>query len=889
MVVVGKRKTTLRHLAARCVVLGDKQVGKSAAIVRFTTGRFIQEYSGSTNDWLYRHSLGFDAKKNATTSLELLEQKDIQFCSSSNFFATSTNTTNNNNNNNTNHQSLASRVALDQQIDNELHEKQQLLKKLHWADAYIVIYAVNDISTFNKAIKYLNLIANTINSPSDNHKRQQNGATSSGSSGTGSSQASQHGSNSNGNCSNSSSVSSNLNNLGSITSSGGNKLLNRLSPSYHSQHSHSNSTGSIYNGCTNKIISPINLHSGNRSGSVFCSCNPTPNGNIKRPILLLANKSDLGRTGRQVSAADGRLLAIRHQSMFAEVSVAESHKLIENVVNSLIEQIDPACLHVDYYMSQQNQSEIHSNNNNNNNHHQRIVQDSFQPKLVQWIPTLELALNQTNIGLMAPVWGNIVKSQVIGSNVAQSSCVKVSASKTKALESDVRLITPLGSSKVKTSVDAKGPLPKPMKAGAVLGSSLDRTEAKSLTLQKPINNRYENLKSSFRRASMAIVSSRALAKGSQVAKVLRESDIKSNKVCAIPASVVTIPHPQITPELEVIAPKAQVVQSLSAKKTDEMNSKGARKLSSSTTGCSKPANWFKNHIKGLHRAANSASCSDEKLNTTPAASTTSVVSQAGEKVKRPLLRYKNRRKTVAFEQIGQEVGIVNPSSIEIVSKPATIEYLPPTDNVGIQALEMLEKRRSEGSSRSSGSYNSIGCSSGRSSSSLSTTDPYFSALFVLWNAERTPSSVGSVCSSNYSGQSPSQIKVLKRANSKSTLSRTSTSGESYEDSADELTTKTDTKSSIAREQSATQLDYPPAARLAFPDNKKRNHLVKSVQSTLTNLAKSSNVSTLAAKRSFCNALFPKHPATNAIVVSTKPLLEQAKIETIQARPACFCN
>lgn len=813
MVVVSKRKATLEHLTARCVVLGDKQVGKSASIVRYTTGRFIQEYSESTNDWLYRHSLGFDPKRNAVITLELLEQKDIQFCSSSNFFASSksnnnynNNKINNNNNNNNNqqqqhqqalqlNQSLAYRVALDQQIDNEFYEKQQLLNKLHWADAYVVLYAVNDVNTFNKAIKYLNLIANIINSPSDNNKTQQSSG-SSGGSGTSSS-------NSNGlmggNTSNSSSIGSNLNDLGV---SGG-KLLNKLFPSiqnHHNSNSPSNGTGSISSSC-NKIMSPLNSHHNMLGGNVFCNCN-TSNGNFKRPILLLANKSDLGRTGRQVSISDGRLLAMRHQSMFAEVSIAESNKLIEGVISNLIEQIDPTCYHIDRINQQQQQ--ILTGN--------QFGYDEIKmkaPKITQWLPNFELTtLNQTNQNSLVtgPVRANVVKSLAIGTNAIQGGCITAS----KAIESDVRSITPLAL-KAK-SVETKGSFVKPMMARTILSYG-EKPEIQEVKLavkrqstQKPISNRYENLKSSFRRASMAIVSSKALAKGSQVAKVLKESDIRMTKVNPIPVAI----HPISNIAKQMVRSSANSIPEtfectpIVAKENKKISDISRDKLEKQAPN-SISANWFKNHIKGLSRidraTSSYSSSSDPKLNCTPPVSGTNITGGPlmSERLKRPLLKYKNRRKTVAFEQIGQ---VSENLKIGTISKPATIECLPPIDSSpsGNEASKLLKKRKSD-ESRGSESCSSIQCSSGRSSSSLSATDPYYSALFVLRNNERAPSSADSVSSSNYSNNN--QVKLSNnRRNSKSTLSHASTSGGSYEDSGDELSPlpKSDSKSSIINKE-----------------------------------------------------------------------------------------
>lgn len=915
MVVVSKRKATLEHLTTRCVVLGDKQVGKSASIVRYTTGRFIQEYSKSTNDWLYRHSLGLDPKRNAMITLELLEQKDIQFCSSSKFFTSlkddNSNKINNNNCKNQqkppqSYQSLACRVALDQQIDNEYHEKQQLLYKLHWADAYIVIYSVNDISTFNKAIKYLNLIANTINSPSDNNKTQQcSGASSASSNGL------------IGSISNSSSIGCNSNDPGA---SGG-KLLNKLFPSiqnHHNSNSSSSSTGSISSSC-NKIISPLNSHH-NLLGNVFCNCNAN-NGNIKRPILLLANKSDLGRSGRQVSISDGRLLAMRHQSMFAEVSIAESSKLIKSVVSNLIEQIDPICFHIDH-MSQQQQQQ-HQDQILAGNPLYREGIKLKAAKITQWLPNFEIiTLNQPNQNSVVtiPIRGSIVKSQ--------------------AIESDVRSITPLAS-KTK-SVGSKGSLIKPLKACTILssvekpGMQKDKSGCVSgQSYRKPISSRYENLKSSFRRASMAIVSSKALAKGSQVAKVLKENDIKLTKVNPTAAGALDTVY-KIRSSTNSI-PETFECSPIVSKESRSSLEIARNKFEQPTNNCrDASSNWFKNHIKGLSRidpvSHNSCSISDPKLDHGRATFTSS--SSIGgpltsDRVRKPLLKYKNRRKTVAFEEISGQLS--ENSKIGIINKPTTIEYLPPIDtscpNNNNGPSKLLKKGSDE--SRGGESYSSFQCSSGRSSASLSATDPYYSTLYVLWNNERASSSAGSVSSSNCSNNNLIKVSYDRRS-SKSTLSRASTSGGSYEDSGDDDLNpfpKSESKlSTVNKEQQLSsnflldsfESEMMPTVATTFhilPQNsiKKRCQLVKSVQSTLTNLSKSSNVSAQAAKRSFCNVLFSKHssqalppPSSSPPPLTTstrapngtaifqvepiRPIMHLAKTENIRILPIVgYCN
>lgn len=824
--VVSRRKAALRSLTARLLVLGDKQVGKSASIVRYTTGRYIEEYSQSTTDWLYRHSLGFNAKQNSTTSVELLEQKDIHFSNSSNFFASLTSLTNCHNNdsnsnsietNNNNRmkncsvknsssfyqqQALASRVALDQQIDNEMHEKQQMLNKLRWANAYIVIYAINDISTFNKAIKYLNLIANNINSPLDNHRISRSTTTNSTSSFNNSASSSS--------CSNISSNS--INNNFTIQASNSNGLFNRLSPSSSHQ-----ATGKL---------SPNHLNSS-------CSNNNLGNNNAaKRPILLIGNKRDLEKGGaRQVSSIDGRMLAMRHQAMFAEVSIAESNKLIESTLDCFIDQIDSNGMHVDHLSPKRQQ--------------QLLLDIETQPKLVQWCPTVELLFSQANLPASSPVWATLVKSQAIGASIAQSNRI-VSTRQ----ETDVRLIKPIGlvSKSVETKVAMKPLLAtcntlskRPastsleLSGSALIKSPITANKIISTPNQKLVNsNRYENLKSSFRRASMAIVSGKTLARS-----LTRTSSKQSEK--------------------EPDEKKGGEVRNSFDSVSEPLVERNNRKVSTNSA----PSSWIRSHIRLSRQESQKpvvASSSDPKLSS-------SGELLVAERFKKPLFKYKSRTQTAVFERIVDEDSYNDVENANKEPEQTSVE-----DRRKLSDVKLTQEGRANSSG--SGSYNSTRCSSGRSSSSLSNADTSYGSLFFLCNSERVPSISGSasVCSSNYSGTNNQQVKRLDRCNSRSTLSRTSTSGGSGEEtSGDEMLTDSNMtiNSRVFHKASSRGVDscrqtLPPMVTNAKSNNVKRRHqLVRSVQGTLTNLTRSSNV---AAKKSFCSALF-KH----SIIDATAPV------------------
>lgn len=145
-------------------------------------------------DWIYKQPIAYDAKKNMTTSVELQEQT-LQY--------------------------------YDNYDDSSSNANAVLRAKMLWADAFIVIYAINDRNSFDRAKYYLKFINNTMN------------------------------------------------------------LNEQLTET---------STKTCYNDATMQLLTQI-----------------------KRPILLLANKSDLSRDGRQVLSFEGHSLAALHRCLFSEV------------------------------------------------------------------------------------------------------------------------------------------------------------------------------------------------------------------------------------------------------------------------------------------------------------------------------------------------------------------------------------------------------------------------------------------------------------------------------------------------------------------------------------------------------------------------------------------
>lgn len=99
--------------AAHLLIMGDKQVGKSASIVKFTTGRFIHNYSRTNRDWLYKRHL-----EHCSISVELLELEDAQPLPGSSQPATR-------------------------------------VRKYEWAHAFVIIYSITSRSSFARAREYL--------------------------------------------------------------------------------------------------------------------------------------------------------------------------------------------------------------------------------------------------------------------------------------------------------------------------------------------------------------------------------------------------------------------------------------------------------------------------------------------------------------------------------------------------------------------------------------------------------------------------------------------------------------------------------------------------------------------------------------------------------------
>lgn len=612
-------------VAARLLWLGDKQVGKSAAIVRYTTGRFIQEYSsgGSSNDWLYYYKLpatsGAAKQQPMSASLvELLEQKDIQFSNSGNFFESTTTESQ------TAHRqtaiggggemvqdagrSLSSRVALDQLIDQELHEKQQMLERLRWADAYIVMYSISDIQSFQKAIKYLNLIANNINSPSG-------GATGA---------AEQHNGSGSG---------------GSSSSSSGCGVRNSP-PATQTMHSQQ-------------------------------AC--------KRPILLLGNKRDLERgAARQVQALDGRHLAIRHQSMFAEVSVAQTGRQLEQLLSGLLELIEAAPVGSQRRNSPTNLEHLITSCTQQQQQLGGQRKSSY-PLMGLWRTrrnSSEPHQSRSQLQYTMPARAILVKSQPVCARPALvQSC--------RLLVSGVGAREPNGArGNLNAAAAASSTIHSPTTSAGVSASCSEVTKLKGsleatvgrpplsqyrnlkATNVMPLKSssgagRYEHFKSSFRKASMAIVGGRALNSSAGSGQVNKKGPPGSaaDELPSIGADN-SAPEEAAAPLIAGGRQRNLLVNQPASSSSTSSSSQIS--MASSGGGGSGSANWLRQHIR-LNRAGkvvSSLSSSSElaadgsaSAATPPAGTPISTGETLSERIKRPLLKYKNRRKTVAFEQI----------------------------------------------------------------------------------------------------------------------------------------------------------------------------------------------------------------------------------------------
>lgn len=708
VVASSRRRSTVNSLTARVLVLGDKHVGKSASIVRYTTGRFIQEYSSWTNDWLYRHSLGFDEKRNAFVTIEILEQRDIQLNNKNGSTSSSQNQLDT--------LSLSERVALDQ----ENSGKSEILNRVLWADAFVVMYAINDIDSYNKAMKYLNLITSNSNKSLEQSRSASE---------------------------------------------------NRLTPPTPQKHKlPSNSISSVQG-------------------------NP-----IRRPILLLANKSDLELTGRRVSRNDGLQLANKYKTLFNEISVAKSNRMIDDNLSNLVDLIDPSSFSVSSCIYSDDEQQSFSQNLRRQRHSLEQVLDSTNQRT---LPTIELALSTSTL----PIW----LTGVAASNLLERTI-------DSKLESDVFLPDSIAQ---ESSVNQR---------------ISDERKAK-VKRSSSNGSRYKNLKSSFKRASMAIVSTRALLK--EASKGKGHSGL--NGSCINVNDGAHKRDPKFNDQdCDIIRGSVSSTSSIS---------QPAMNLATRDVPVEHHSNQSIIHpINITSRAASVNSytniSTDSNINKTanPSSYYANLVSN---RLKRSLMKYKNRRRTVAFDSVTHQ-------SNSMTNQTGNPSPGPESARASID----------------------------RSSSSLSNADNwYYRTLFVSLGAshKRPSSSIGSTSSGSISGNSGRGQGSVSRGGDRQTedshqqrsqsglTSRGSISCGSYEESGDELDIKYRSPAQRVQVMSSrgnisNSNKLPPLCNTKRASNdSSSNYCLESQQVKLVSIKEPSvqttSSSTLKVKRAFCRNLF----------------------------------
>jgi len=374
----------VRALGARLLVMGHRRVGKSAAIVRFTTGRFIENYCALTADWLYRHSLALDEHQTSAPNwVELLEQRDEDCClqtagqvgapeQQTSLGQQATTLT------------LCERVAKDKLHDQTNQQRHQFGLKLDWANAFVVLYSIDDAHSFAKAAKYLEALAR--------HQSHPSGTASQAEGPKGARQQQPFGmrkklksksSNGSLNChsqpgqNNSNNISHHSNNISHHSNDNNNGFINNgkteteqtrgaddaqleaaHSLAYGQTVSASRAGGQQSNNFGNLLLnqrasanSPLGSNSSSSSSPTSLSSagfsSPVAvfaagSGALK-PVLLLGNKHDCASLGkRRVSVEQARCLAARHNCLFAEISVKfQSAKQMEHILANLLAQINP--------------------------------------------------------------------------------------------------------------------------------------------------------------------------------------------------------------------------------------------------------------------------------------------------------------------------------------------------------------------------------------------------------------------------------------------------------------------------------------------------------------------------------------------------------------------
>lgn len=727
MVVSDRKRKPAEEQITRLLVLGDRRVGKSATIVRLTTGRFIQEYGDSTHRWLYRHKLysKSNEEQSKATRIEIMEQIDLDMCNFANI------------------------NLQESMVTNQEGCMPSILDNLRWADAYIVLYAINDINSYTKAVRYINLIENFIDSKKEN------------------------------------------------------SIKSPVKVGHYNMNKKKNSLN------FNKSRSPSragSLHSNTKNIGSFSQLSNSDTQPQVRPILLIGNKKDLERTGgRQVTISEAESLALRHCAKFAEISIAESNLNVSKTIKNFIDTLRIAIEHEDdyQYSNYLDQNPIIS-----------LSQIHYQEPSTLPIRSVYTANCNTDHSVghkkssTESILAKIVKSKPVVCSIVQSTRI-VGASQAITCKSNSIPSTCKPSKASKISRDKRAM--SPVYEIAPAESKVDKLMSTSLSY----HDKYEHLKSSFRKASMAIVSGKRMTEnrsGRQyVSKSAQREDQLVNR--SVSSTRTSIDSTELEAHLA-----GQVGEGVSKKPTVFVAS----------------SNWIRNHIKPNRGNSDSKLDCDSLLNE-PRVNQCSF----GDKLKKPLLRYASRRKTVAFEPVAD--GQI--SDENDYSEPIMKTY-------EVSCNKDAAPR-----------YDYARCSSGRSSSSLSTSDTFgnVSSTTEFWHEEEEEEEEEEkeedeeldaflLTNSNSIANSFGERPRLS-SDSRCDLSRTSMSATDSNELTDE-----DDQASPTLTSTMTNAETELQSIMSNLGHRNSQQPAKGIKQNQTCLSRSSNTIT---ERSFCSPLLER--------------------------------
>lgn len=301
---------------------------------------------------------------------------------------------------------------------------------------------------------------------------------------------------------------------------------------------------------------------------------------------------------------------------------------------------------------------------------------------------------------------------------------------------------------------------------------------------------------------------------------------------------------------------------------------------------------------------------------------------AMDRFRRPLFKYKQRHKTVAFDQLDTSMeGETTVTSSNTNADSFSVSCsVTDTDSITSKSINLSSCQSSAAAgggvpgpaAASNGSpmlpiysqtqannanncYSSTRCSSTRSSSSLSTSDTFYSSsLFIVSQdqdhhrrsvnggnqQQQQQHSMVDLVRAQQSSADSTSVSVSSQNSSKSCqpqhLGGTSGNHNNYPTTArncsasppsggsrNEMSGAEDMLMMVSLPHTGAELDgRDDGNHHRQLNNKQRYQLVKTVQTTLTNLTKSTNSGAQQAKKSFCNALFKYSTPCEATTVRT---------------------